>query len=172
MTDSSAVLSVTGQEAIVDWVFIEIRDKDNPDSIVTTRPALLNRHGGIVELDGVSPPRLWNIPYGEYNVVIRHRNHLGVRTSQPILLEENSPSINFAQTPAYGNGTKQLANGSYVLYGGDANGHGAINAGDRSATWNGRNQTGYLLEDVDLNGSVTAADRSVTWNNRNKVMQW
>ena len=47
-----------------------------------------------------------------------------------------------------------------------------VNAGDRSATWNARNQTGYLLEDVDLDGSVNAADRSITWNNRNKIVQW
>ena len=62
----------------------------------------------------------------------------------------------------------QFADGTTALYAGDAYGDGSIDAADRSATWNDRNQTGYLDSDVDLDCGVTASDRSITWNNRNK----
>ena len=57
----------------------------------------------------------------------------------------------------------------YGLQSGSADGDDLINASDRSATWNDRNTTGYLLSDVNLDGFVNASDRSLVWNNRNQV---
>ncbi|GIV31516.1 MAG: hypothetical protein KatS3mg029_0867 [Saprospiraceae bacterium] len=54
-TIAPAVLAVTGPNAIVDWVFLELRSKNNPANTLITRSALLQRDGDIVDLDGVSP---------------------------------------------------------------------------------------------------------------------
>ena len=169
MTDSSAVLSVTGQEAIVDWVVIELRDKNDPALLVSARPALLTREGKLVEVDGVAAPRLWFTPNDEYYLTIRHRNHIAAMTAQPLALFDNSLVIDFTQAAAYQNGTKLLSNGKYVFYTGDTNGDGLIDALDRSNVWNDRNQTGYNRTDCTLDGLINASDRSIIWNNRNTV---
>ena len=79
-----AVFSTTGANAIVDWVFVELRDKSNPALVLDTRAALLQRDGDVVDLDGVSPLRM-TVPIGSYNVAVRHRNHLGARIFTGIL---------------------------------------------------------------------------------------
>ena len=71
----------------------------------------------------------------------------------------------------YGTNARNTTNGVSLLWAGDATGNSSVDAADRSATWNGRNQSGYLLTDLDMDGSCNAADRSVAWNNRNKVGQ-
>jgi len=48
---------------------------------------LLQRDGDIVEVDGVSPVS-FTLPNGDYYVAIRHRNHLGAMTAQPITLSD------------------------------------------------------------------------------------
>ncbi len=169
MTDSSAVLSVSGQEAIVDWVFVEIRDKDNPAIILNARPALLTRNGNVVDMDGQTPPRLWGLASGDYHVVIRHRNHLSIMTAQPVLLDESTPLIDFTQNPAYNNDSEMQSNGYYTLIHGDTSNDNQIDARDRSNTWNYRNQVGYYSADCNLDGQVDAQDRSITWNNRNRI---
>jgi len=56
----------------------------------------------------------------------------------------------------------------YGMYAGDTDGSGTVDANDRAATWNNRNDTGYQSSDCCLSGTVDANDRSITWNNRNK----
>ncbi len=53
-TTTETVLNQTGQNAIVDWVFVELRDKNNPETVVATRSALLKANGAIVDTDGTS----------------------------------------------------------------------------------------------------------------------
>ncbi|MBK9073396.1 MAG: hypothetical protein IPL77_00245 [Flavobacteriales bacterium] len=71
-----SVLNVTGSNAIVDWVWLELRDAINPATVRGQRPALLQRDGDVVELDGVRPVAV-GVPNGNYHVVVRHRNHFG-----------------------------------------------------------------------------------------------
>lgn len=81
-----AVLAVTGPNAIVDWVFIELRDKNNNANVIATRAALVQRDGDVVDVDGVSPVKFSNLVGNEYYVAIRHRNHLGVMSANTIFL--------------------------------------------------------------------------------------
>ncbi len=171
MADSAAVLSQTGANAIVDWVFIEIRDKDNPALLLTTQPALLNRQGKIVGMNGQTPPQLVGITSGEYHVAIRHPNHIGIMTAEPVLLGNNSTTLDFRHHEPYNNGAKLLLNGFYALYAGDLDGNGVINSADRSTAWNERNSIGRFLSDGNMDGKVDSADRSIPWNNRNKFTQ-
>lgn len=81
--DPSAVFSVTGREAIVDWVYIELRDKNDNTNIIATRTGLLQRDGDVADLDGIHGLRFPGIPVDDYHVVVRHFRHLGAMTANP-----------------------------------------------------------------------------------------
>ena len=100
---SNTVLTVTGQDAIVDWVFVELRDADDSTIVVDSRSALLQRDGDIVEVDGTSPITFNTIVSTDYFVAVRHRNHLGVMSKTAIPLTQVVSTIDFrsAATPTY-----------------------------------------------------------------------
>ncbi len=89
------VLEVTGNDAIVDWVYLELRDRRNESLIITNFSALLQRDGDVVALDGVSPISIPFIPLNDYYVSIKHRNHLGIMTDEPIDLTNTVTTIDF-----------------------------------------------------------------------------
>ena len=86
-TVDSTIFAKTGPDAIVDWIFLELHDATDPELVVATRSALLQRDGDIVEVDGISPVS-FTLPDGDYYIAIRHRNHLGAMTAQPITLSD------------------------------------------------------------------------------------
>ncbi len=161
----------TANDEIVDWVLVQLLDKTDPNTVLYSKAALLLADGDIVEADGVSPLVFDGMLADDYYIAVRHRNHLGVRSSTTMAVGSSAMTFDFTTTATYGANSQNTINGTYVLHPGDATSDGSINAADRSATWNIRNQTGYLLEDVNIDGSVNAADRSITWNNRNKSSQ-
>ena len=75
-----ALLTIAGNDAIVDWVVVDMI----PDPVYSSqgnaehfsRPALLQRDGDVVGLDG-SWPLVLNMNQGRYVAAVRHRNHLG-----------------------------------------------------------------------------------------------
>ena len=103
ITDLS-VFKKAGNDAIVDWVFIELREPDDAKIIVATRSALVQRDGDVVDMDGISTVRFANTPAGEYYVAVRHRNHLGIMTSEKFDLGKTNESIDFTDPdfPVYG----------------------------------------------------------------------
>ncbi len=74
----SSALSVTGNNAIVDWVIVELRDATTPSTILSRRAALLQRDGDVVDVDGVTSVPFTKVGADSYYVSILHRNHLGV----------------------------------------------------------------------------------------------
>jgi hypothetical protein len=90
-----AVLAVTGPNAIVDWVFIELRDKNNNANVIATRAALVQRDGDVVDVDGVSPVKFSNLVGNEYYVALRHRNHMGVMSANTVFLNLVGTPVNF-----------------------------------------------------------------------------
>jgi len=66
-----------------DWVFIEIRAAADPTTILRTVSALVQRDGDIV--DGTTGTTLCvaGLPASFY-VAVKHRNHLGVMTANPL----------------------------------------------------------------------------------------
>jgi|GEM_PF-2884668 len=166
-TISFSLLFVGGNDAIVDWVFVEIRSSVDPTIVLAQAVGLLQADGDIVDVDGVSKLLITGITNGDYYVVIDHRTHISAMTAAPVSLVANGgQQIDFSAVPSYGNGTKNIG-GVYVLYEGDATADGNINAADRSALWNLRNVLAYIPEDTNLDGVCNAADRSTNWNNRN-----
>jgi len=106
-TTISTVLSVTGANAIVDWVVIELRSAGNNAQVVATRSALLQADGDVVSAaDGTSPVSL-TAAAASYFIAIRHRNHLGIMTNAAVALSSVSINLDFS-------------NGSVALYGGAA----------------------------------------------------
>jgi hypothetical protein len=171
-TVSPSVLATTGNNAIMDWVKIELRDKNTPTTILYTRSALVQRDGDIVETDGISPVFFNAVPSDNYYIAIRHRNHLGAMTANTVSLGNTIQQTDFTSAATWGaNAQTNLGSGVMGLWTGDLNASGVIDAGDRSEAWNNRNQLGYLLSDSDLSGVTDAADRSNAWNNRNKIQQ-
>ncbi len=85
-TIDPAVLSVTGPDAIVDWVVVELRNAQDPiednDGISKSRIALLQRDGDVVELDGISSIQFAGIA-PNYHIAVVHRNHLPAMTFLP-----------------------------------------------------------------------------------------
>ena len=176
-TINSSVLQTTGSNAIVDWVFIELRSKSNSATVLATRAALLQRDGDVVDLDGVSALTYLGMPGDEYYVAVRHRNHLGTMTASAISLGLTPTVVDFtlAATPVYGtNARKVMSDNRMALWQGnvcttvvdrrviyqgpnnDPNGILSTVMGDPGNTTFNRNfiSYGYLLADVDLNGSA------------------
>ena len=169
---SPAVKSVTGNNAIVDWVFLELRDKNNSTTVIQTQTALVQRDGDIVSVvDGSSPVPI-GVANDDYFVVIRHRNHIGVMSPTALTLSGTSTVIDFTSGSAFGtNAQKDLGGSIFGMWSTDANASGTIDAADRAAVWNKRSETIYQQSDTNMDGEVDSADQTKVWDNRNVVGQ-
>jgi len=96
MCDAS-VLTITGDNAIVDWVWIELRDKNNNTNVLAESSALLQRDGDIVATDGVSNMSFLT-PVGYYYMAIKHRNHLGIISASSIEMGSNPIAVDFTNS--------------------------------------------------------------------------
>ena len=120
---SPNVLSVSGSNAIVDWMFVELRDAQNPSQILATRSALLQKDGDIVDVDGISPVA-FNLANGDYLVCLRHRNHLAAMNKNALHFSNgNTTSIDFNTADIFGeNAVKEMPFNKKALWGGNAGG--------------------------------------------------
>ncbi|MEZ4990795.1 MAG: dockerin type I domain-containing protein [Saprospiraceae bacterium] len=163
---SAGVFSTTGNDAIVDWILLELRDKNDATQLVRTQSALLQRDGDIVGLDGLTPVSFPALIADDYYLLVRHRNHLGVMTQNTLALGLSPLSVDLSNvsTPVYTNGgTARLnVNGTLVLIGGDANHDGEVNAADINNEWLLQNGQAYgyfsSMADINMDGEVNAVD--------------
>lgn len=125
----ASVFNVTGNNAIVDWVWVELRQENNVTKVVTSTSALLQRDGDIVALDG-SSTLILNALQGNYHVVIKHRNHLSVLSANAITLSKNNTTtVNFTDSSITSFGTNaqvQLASTEMALWAGNVNGDNIV----------------------------------------------
>ncbi|WP_296386488.1 hemagglutinin protein [Winogradskyella sp.] len=188
-TCNSSVFSVTGNDAIVDWVWVEVRASNDNTKLLNGKSALLQRDGDVVALDGTSTLTM-NAPPKDHYVVVNHRNHLGVMSQLPIVLAEDiSTIVDFTDTlfDTFGlNAQAVLTSGDTAMWTGDANTSDTV-------TFSGANNdanaikdyiladpanflnfitfssTGYLIEDVNLDGTArfsgTANDSNLIKDN-------
>jgi hypothetical protein len=175
-TTTQAVLQVSGNDAIVDWVFIELRAKNNPTIVLYTRSALIQRDGDIVDMDGISPVIFPAATNDNYYIALKHRNHLGCRPLSSVALSATPTTLDFTNNSLtfYGSrpALKQLSTRIYAMYASDANHDGIINAVDKNSFWRLQNGTrGYLHADFDLNGLVNAVDKNAFWLINNSLIQ-
>lgn len=141
-----AVFEPTGNDAIVDWVFLELRDKNTPETVLQTKSALIQKDGDIVELDGVSEVRFMGMAGDDYYLAVRHRNHLGILTAAVLTLSRTATSYDFstAQSQAYGNNPMMDMSGVFGLWGGDA-------SEDNKVTFQGLNNDSDQVKNGILN---------------------
>jgi hypothetical protein len=124
---TSDVLGHSGQNAIVDWVFVELRNANDPSEVLHTRSALLQRDGDVVDTDGVSPVAFTDAGGASHYLSVRHRNHLGVELGQPKLYPANmAVQTDFTNLPPEGfysanglNAAQRVVAGRYTLWGGN-----------------------------------------------------
>jgi hypothetical protein len=126
--------------AIVDWVLVQLhRTSDNV--VISQRAVLLQKDGDVVDTDGVSPVNIAGNALGSYYISVKHRNHIGVRTTASIALAKvtntnydfssalsqalipATPATNAAMTNKYGN---SITTPVYMLWGGNANGNTTV----------------------------------------------
>ncbi|MBL0128020.1 MAG: carboxylesterase family protein [Flavobacteriales bacterium] len=117
------VLNTTGANAVVDWVVLELRDRDNASVVLASRSALVQRDGDVVDVDGTSPVSFGQGP-NTYYVAVRHRNHLGAMTANAIALSATPANINFttSATTTYGTEARKSVVGVFpaeVLWAGN-----------------------------------------------------
>lgn len=162
-----AVLAITGNDAIVDWVLVELRSAADNTVIQRTRCGLIQRDGDVVDVDGVSP-LAFNMPAGNYFVALRHRNHLGVMTSNAVALSASPLSLDLGSpvTGVFGTAARKTVGGQEVMWAGNVLRNASLGytgaSNDRdpilvqvgSTTPNNTVQ-GYLQADVNLDGQVS-----------------
>jgi hypothetical protein len=95
VANHTLVFGVTGPDAIVDWVFVELRDKTDWSKVLYTQAGLLQRDGDVVQADGVSKILWIGLPDNQYYVALRHRNHFGVMTANIQTLTTEGVQVNF-----------------------------------------------------------------------------
>ena len=118
------MFDIIGKKAIVDWVFVALKQADNQAVVVATCSALLQRDGRVITANGDSILYFNNLPPDNYYVSIRHRNHLKVATLHPYLFNEsNIPFIDFTYNflPTTGNEAFTESAGGNALWSGDLN---------------------------------------------------
>ena len=129
-TIGAGVLSASSNDAIVDWVFVELRDKNNPATVLKTRSALVQRDGDVVESsDGISPLTFTGAVGESYYVSVKHRNHLGAMTAGAVAMTATGTLVDFttmtaAQTynlPGYDGFEQVDVNGKMALWAGNSN---------------------------------------------------
>lgn len=127
--------STAATSDIVDWILLELRDPTVPSTLVATKAAFVREDGMIVGMDGVSNPSFAGVPAGNYHLVVRHRNHLAIRTSSPVAVDISPALYDFTtgQSMAFQDGgittnaaMASLTDGVFGLWGGDANGNNNI----------------------------------------------
>lgn len=180
-TVEPAVLAVTGSDAIVDWVLVELRDANTPATVVASRSALLQRDGDVVDVDGVSPLG-FELPEDDHHVALRHRNHLGVMTAAPVALTVAPVSIDLSSVATHGTDARKNIAGAFPI---DALWAGDVSF-DRSVVYTGAGNdrdlilqaiggtvatnivAGYRMADVNLDGIVKYAGSG---NDRDIILQ-
>ncbi len=163
---ASDVFNFSGNNAIVDWVLLELRSAITPSQILQTRTALIQRDGDIVALDGTSPVT-FSSAAGSYRIAARQRNHLGVMTAASVMLTTSIANIDFTNsaTATYGTNALKNVNGTMVMWAGNTARDALIKytgaSNDRDpilvrigGTVPTNTVSGYFIEDVNMDGKV------------------
>ena len=155
---------------VVDWVLVEFRTTDSSSAIIS-KSVFLNKDGYLVSDDGSAQILLGVVP-GSYYVVIRHRNHLAVMSSNSIPTVNDTLTYDFTvgSERFYGgsDGAKEVKEGVWGMITGDGDGNGQIQNNDSEEIWKPENGTsGYKNGDYNMNNQVQNDDNENYWKTNN-----
>ncbi|WP_020558806.1 cadherin domain-containing protein [Thiofilum flexile] len=177
---NAALLTVSDSNAIVDWVLVELRNATNPSTLVAQKAALLQRDGDVVTADTGSVDLTFaSVAAGNYYVVLRHRNHLGVMSASALALSPVPSLVDFtlSATAVYGSYARLEVDSKAVMWAGDANKSNQVIANgpnndvndllgpvlvyESNSLLNSNYQlAGYRISDIDMNGYTLFAGPS------------
>jgi len=109
---------------------------------------------------GTTNQTFTRVSTGNYYIVIKHRNHLETWSANPVSLTAGTPvtyDFTTGATQAYGSNMKQVGS-VWVLFGGDPNMDGSIDAFDVPIFLGQFGMLGYLSADFNGDESVDASD--------------
>ncbi|MEO8167800.1 MAG: hypothetical protein ABI623_06105, partial [bacterium] len=154
----------------VDSITVEIRNTVSNPALRKLKPAWLLVDGTIRGFTDTTENYVdFEVPPGNYYLVVRHRNHLPVMSALNQSLSDNVPTMydfTTAQAQAYGiNPMKALAGSKFGMIAGDGNNSGIISAADGNLVFGSVGTVGYDLNDINLNGIVNAADANIIFAN-------
>jgi hypothetical protein len=112
----------TGNNAVVDWVLLELRS--SPTTIISSRAVMLLRNGNLVDAQtGATTLHFANVKPGNYYVSVRHRNHLGVISASPLSLSSTEKLVDFtlSTTGVKGTDARFVSGALALLWAGDIN---------------------------------------------------
>jgi len=171
-TGIESVISIPDPE-VVDWVLIELRDTTEAAfatsaTIIAQQAAFVKKNGNAVSSDGETELRFSvNFSYDLY-LVVWHRNHLGVMSSNPLTESEGIYTYDFTsgQDQAYGgiSGHKEIATGVWGMVGCDGDANSEINIIDKTDVWMIQaGLSGYFEADFNMDGNVNNSDKNESW---------
>ena len=156
----------------VDWVLVSFRTDIEKNTEIGMTAALLLKDGTIEIPETFALPSDTDATY----VVVEHRNHVGVMTPQAIdFVVSDTLTYDFTLADSYdGNGTgsgqKQMANGKWVMFAGDADQSDLPSydiLGSDKIPWEMENGNFdfYTAPDFNLNGDVNGEDKALWFMN-------
>jgi len=161
---------------IVDWLLVELRDAATATAatsatIIAQQAAFLLQDGSIVGMDGTSRLSFDNIINENMFVVIKHRNHLGIMSANPLVKTDGYYAYAFSDAAGniYGGaaGAKQLETFGQEVWGmiaGDGDANGTVNNVDKTSFWSILSgKSGYLSGDYNMDGQINNSDKNEAW---------
>jgi hypothetical protein len=151
--------------SVADEIKVMIARAESPYSVCHSfENADLNQDGSCT----VTVPRA-----GYYYLVIRHRNSIETWSAEPVYSSTDTISYDFtaAASRAFGGNLKEIS-GKWVIYGGDVNQDGIVDAGDMNPVDNFSTAVtfGYVPEDANGDGIVDSGDMNLVDNNATAVV--
>lgn len=168
---------------IVDWVLVELRDATaaataTAATVIARQAAFLMNDGSFQSPDGTGLQQFNNLTIQHsLFVVIWHRNHLGILSSNPLTLSGEVYSYDFTSglEQVYGgiNAHREIGPGIWGMMAGEGFNNDEIDNSDKNEIWQAQmGSTGYLTADFNMDGVVNDLDKIELWNqNTGKASQ-
>lgn len=162
----TANLNTTGNDAIVDWIMVELRHATTNVALYK-HVMLVQRDGDVVTTAGAVPSLIF--PMRDSKVAVRHRNHLAVATASTVSATGTPINLDMTQTSTALYGTEPTAtvattrralwagetgNNGQIKYTGSGNDRDVILTTIGSTTPNNTITGQYSLLDTNMDGQL------------------
>ncbi len=162
--------NVVGNDALVDWVQIELRDVNDFTNVLFSTSGLVQRDGDLVQSDGITLVELGSVLPTSFYVVVQHKSHLIAMSHVPLSLNNLMVTYDFTAQNGYTTSSasqRELEPGVWGLFTGNGSGNRDINGQDK-VLWAVENGlfSRYSVNDFNLDADINAADK-LLWSVNN-----